>query len=209
VDRCMAAPGAAGARRAGAETGKVEDLPVAVVAVQLAVDVADVRTEVLEAVRKRGGADSKLDPSVAEEQWSDFVAEVVIFVETSGEPHSSAVAAGAGLVTFGATSRAKLVRVAGQPPDVELFRRTLRAEGVLPAVCDLLWGEYVAPSQTTSSRSPPAQEMNRARGAVAGAAVFEPRKPESCCRCCCVWCAKDAAPEVAWTCLCRFLSVAF
>ncbi len=133
------------------ESGDV-GLPVA-----RAVDLAAVRAEVLEAAGKRGGTGG----AQAEGAWSDWLGEVVVFLETSGVTHSTAVDAAAGLIAYGATNRDMLARAAGKPPDLELFRRSLRGEGIRPAVSDLLWGEFVAPSPAapkpvfdTASRSP-------------------------------------------------------
>jgi hypothetical protein len=48
---------------------------------------------------------------------------------------------------YGATTQEKLQGVAGQPPDDEKFMRKLAAKGVPDAICDMLFGKYVAPSK--------------------------------------------------------------
>ncbi len=155
------APGATAAGASEDEAG----LPVA-----RAFDLAAVRAEVLETAGKRGGTDG----AQAEDAWSDWLGEVVVFLETSGETHRTAVDAAAGLIAYGATSKVKLARAAGQPPDLELFRRSLRGEGIRPAVSDLLWGAFVAqtPAATNSVSETGPRE---AQGAFGGPGPAAPK----------------------------------
>ncbi len=55
--------------------------------------------------------------------------------------------AAAGLIVYVATAQEKLQGVAGQPPHDEKFMRKLAASGVPDAICDTLFGEYVAGSK--------------------------------------------------------------
>ncbi len=106
----------------------------------LAADLEAVRVAVQAAVEKKEGG---WDPS----DWSD-VEDVVSFLLNEGEKRSKVAAAAVGLIVYGATTKDKLQGVAGQPPDQKNFRDTLTADkyGVPAAICDMLFGKYVAPS---------------------------------------------------------------
>ena len=86
-----------------------------------------------------------------EGEWDDddytpFVAKVVLWLHNKGEKKKHVIAAAAGLIVYGATTEEKLQSVAGQPPDDEKFTRKLAAKGVPDAICDLLFEEYVGKS---------------------------------------------------------------
>jgi hypothetical protein len=131
---------------------------------------------------------------------SDFFNEVVDFLEMSGETNSSAVATAAKLHSFGATSRAELARSAGQPPDMEQFRRTMLGEGFQLGIILFLWDGFVAPSAkapttgkpTTGTPStgtlticaPTAQQMTRP-GASRPVENRPTDRANSCCDCDC------------------------
>ena len=136
---------------------------------------------------------------------SDFFNEVVDFLEMSGETNSSAVATAAKLHSFGATSRAELARSAGQPPDMEQFRRTMLGEGFQLGIILFLWDGFVAPSAkapttgkpttgtpttgTLAICAPTAQQMTRP-GASRPVENRSTDRANSCCDCDCC-CSTD------------------
>ena len=80
--------------------------------------------------------------------WSDFIKDVVSFlVDEKSEDPDNVVEAAVGLIVYGATTQEKLQGV-GQREYAE-FKRQLTADkyGVPAAICDMLFGEYVAPAQ--------------------------------------------------------------
>ena len=106
----------------------------------------DVRAAVQKMVEKKEGSWDDGD-------WSVFVEDVVSLLLKQGETHPQVVAATAGLIVYGATTQEKLQGVAGQPPDDEKFKRQLADKyGVPAAICDMLFGKYVA-SKSDRGRS--------------------------------------------------------
>ena len=84
------------------------------------------------------------DHAWSDKKFDSFVRDVVVLLLGS-EEKSDVVAAAVGLIVYGATTLEKLQGVAGQPPDDEKFKRQLADKyGVPAAICDMLFGEYVA-----------------------------------------------------------------
>ena len=85
-------------------------------------------------------------------RWSEFLKEVVCYLHNEeSRDDEDTIDAAAGLIMYGITKKQDLINVADNKKD---FREVLREEGVLPAICDILFNKYFPPP-------PPPQQQQR------------------------------------------------
>lgn len=90
------------------------------------------------------------------ERWSEFVKEVVWWLHNDEErDDDDPIEAAVGLIVNGIRKKQDLIRVAGNPPNNEAFNRKLEDKGVLPAICDILFGKYVSQLSSTTAETIP------------------------------------------------------
>ena len=77
-------------------------------------------------------------------RWNDFLEEVALWLrEEERRDDDDIVDTMAGLVKYGIKNEKYLISVAGKPPTSGELRKALKEEGILPAICDVLYEKYV------------------------------------------------------------------
>jgi hypothetical protein len=120
----------------------------------------------------------KLSGEWKEERWTEFVKEVAWWLHSSRGEAGTHVAVGAatGLITYGVSNEEDLQHIAD---DKKEFRDELKAEGILPAICNSLFDEYVAPQLRHSLLRDGLPEMTMSGSRTDGSASKN-HDPASC-----------------------------
>lgn len=96
---------------------------------------------------------AQIEPGVQaknRDRWTKFLKDVAWWLHTAKEREDEeTMEAIAGLLVYGIKTQEDLQNISDEKKE---FRDTLKAEGVRPAICDILFNKYVAPAHAAQPR---------------------------------------------------------